>query len=121
MGNIVLQTTSRNVNGEERLTTNRVNYSTIGSDLICARIAQTANIKVTTVKSALLGIKEAVRYFVLNGHSVNLGPFGIIGVAISADTVAKASQVNRNLIRGINYSYRPSTEIKSHLANIKFS
>ena len=48
MGNIVLQTQSRNVNGEERLTTSRVNYSTIGSDLICARIAQTSNIKVTT-------------------------------------------------------------------------
>ena len=121
MGNIVLQTQSRNVNGEERLTTSRVNYSTIGSDLICARVAQTANIKVTTVKSALLGIKEAVRYFVLNGHSVNLGPLGIIGVSVSADTVAKASQVHRNLIRGINYSYRPSTEIKGHLANIKFS
>ena len=48
MGNIVLQTQSRNVNGQERLTTSRVNYSTIGSDLICARIAQTSNIKVTT-------------------------------------------------------------------------
>lgn len=121
MGNIVLKTETRNVNGEEKLTTTRVNYSTIGSDLICARIAQTANIKVTTVKSALLGIKEAVRYFVLNGHSVNLGPLGIIGVAVSADTVAKASQVHRDLIRGISYSYRPSTEIKSHLANIKFN
>ena len=55
MGNIVLITEPRNVNGEEKLTTTRVNYSTIGSDLICARIAQTANIKVTTGKSALLG------------------------------------------------------------------
>lgn len=77
MGKIVLKTQNRVVAGQERITTSKVNYSTIGSDLICARVAQTANIKVTTVKSALLGIKEAVRYFVCNGHSVNLGPMGI--------------------------------------------
>ena len=77
MGKIVLKTQNRVVAGQERITTSKVNYSTIGSDLIYARVAQTANIKVTTVKSALLGIKEAVRYFVCNGHSVNLGPMGI--------------------------------------------
>ena len=121
MGQIVLQTKQTTVNGEERIQTSRVSYSTISSDLICARVAQTANIKVTTVKNALLGIKEAVRYFVLNGHSVNLGPLGIISVSVSADSVAQAKQVNRNLLRGLTYSYRPSTQIKEELANIKFS
>ena len=36
MGQIILKTKQTNVNGEERITTSRVSYSTISSDLICA-------------------------------------------------------------------------------------
>ncbi len=66
------------VAGEQRLVTSAERYSTIGTDLIVARVAQTAGIKEATVRSAILGAKEAVRYFVMNGHSVNLGHFGNI-------------------------------------------
>lgn len=52
MGKIVLTTQSRNVNGEQRIVTRKVNYSTIGSDLICARVAQTSNIKVSEQEEA---------------------------------------------------------------------
>lgn len=121
MGKIVLKTQNRVVAGQERITTSKVNYSTIGSDLICARVAQTANIKVTTVKSALLGIKEAVRYFVCNGHSVNLGPMGILSLSIQADSVAQAQQVRYANVSKLSLVYRPSTQIKAHLAEISFS
>ena len=103
MGKIVLKTQNRVVAGQERITTSKVNYSTIGSDLICARVAQTANIKVTTVKSAILGIKEAVRYFVCNGHSVNLGPMGIQDVKQEEVVKKKDSVFISVVILGVLY------------------
>ncbi len=121
MGEINLKTQGQQTIDGYALVTRSQRYSTIGSDLICARVAQNSNIKQTTVRNALLGIKEAVRYFVLNGHSVNLGKFGIISLSVSAQSVPQASQVSRDLIRNVSLKYNASTTVKEALQNISFT
>lgn len=121
MGEIKLQAATRQVLGKSMVVTQKTTYSTIPSKLLIARVAQTANIKENTARAALLGIKEAVRYFVINGHSVNLGKFGYLKLRAQASSVAKASQVSAELIKKITIGYQPSKDIKGALAEISFT
>lgn len=121
MGQIKTKISTQMVFNKERLVTKKVQYSTIKSDLLIARMAQTAGIKESTARNAFLGIAEAVRYFVLNGHSINLGKFGYLKVGVNAQSVAKASQVNKDLVQKVFLNYLPSTAIKAELANISLN
>lgn len=121
MGEIKLQTATRASFGAVRAVTSQIRYSTIPSDLLIARVAQTANIKESTAKAAILGFKEAIRYFVMNGHSVNLGKFGYLKAGVQAQSVAQAKQVSAELIKGVKVAYTPSKEIKAELASINFT
>lgn len=121
MGEIKLKTATRTSFGAVRAVTSKETYSTIPSDLLVARVAQTANIKENTVRAAVLGVKEAIRYFVMNGHSVNLGKFGHLRVGVSAQSVAQAKQVSAELIKSLTINYQPSTDVKKALAEISFT
>lgn len=128
MGQIKLQTkmgvasvTSAEIaKGEAVIKTRPVRYSTIAGDTLVARVAQTANVKPATVRSGIQGIKEAVRYFVMNGHHVNLGRLGFLTLHVEANAVAQAKQVSANLVKKISVGYQPSTEVKTMLENISF-
>ena len=121
MGQINLKGNVQNVFGKQRLVTRAERYSTIGSSLIVARVAQTAGIKEANVQKAIMGIREAVRYFVLNGHSVDLGDFGGIRLVAQGKAVATKAQVSRYLLRGIKILYSPSKKVRNTLENINFT
>lgn len=116
----MLKAKAQTVGATTKVVTSKVQYSTIESDLIVARVAQTAGIKESNVRNALRGITEAIRYFVINGHSVDLGKFGNLRLSVNASSVAKASQVSSDLVQSIGFNYTPSTSIKNELANISF-
>ena len=118
MGIIRLKSNIQKLMSEPRMVTRNVRYSTIGSDLIIARCAQVANVKPATVRSGILGLKEAVRYFVVNGHHVNLGKLGILRLKINAKSVAQEDQISADLISRITIGYQPSVEVKEILSNI---
>ena len=120
MGIIRLSSKIQKVLTNDRMVTRNVRYSTIGSDLIIARCAQVANVKPATVRSGILGLKEAVRYFVVNGHHVNLGKLGILRLKINAKSVAQTDQISADLVKRITIGYQPSVEVKEILSNISF-
>ena len=120
MGIIRLSSKIQKVLTNDRMVTRNVRYSTIGSDLIIARCSQVANVKPATVRSGILGLKEAVRYFVVNGHHVNLGKLGILRLKINAKSVAQEDQISADLISRITIGYQPSVEVKEILSNISF-
>ena len=113
MGIIRLSSKIQKVLTNDRMVTRNVRYTTIGSDLIIARCAH-------TVRSGILGLKEAVRYFVVNGHHVNLGKLGILRLKINAKSVAQEDQISADLISRITIGYQPSVEVKEILSNISF-
>lgn len=121
MGEIKLKPQVREVFGKSMVVTQKTTYSTIPSDLLIARVAQTANIKQNTARAAIIGIKEAVRYFVANGHSVNLGKFGYLKPRVKAASVAQAQQVSAELIKGVSIAYVPSKDIKNEINSISFN
>lgn len=94
MGIIRLSSKIQKVLTGNRMVTRNVRYSTIGSDLIIARCSQVANVKPATVRSGILGLKEAVRYFVVNGHHVNLGKLGILRLDFIEPASARLCQSN---------------------------
>lgn len=121
MGKINLNVQARPVFGTEKVVTSKETYSTIPSEMIVARIAQSANIKENTARAAMMGITEAIRYFVMNGHSVNLGRLGYFKPSVSCVSVAKAKQVSADLVRKVSVNYTPSVQVKNMLANISFN
>lgn len=120
MGQLNLITKNRTVNGEQVITTRKRTYSTVGTRALVARIAQSSNIKDTDVTQAVHAIKDAILYFVLNGHHVNLGRLGIFGMSANIASCAQASQCSVDLVKRLKISYNPSAEIKEKIANIQF-
>ena len=121
MGIIKLNSKIQKSLGRRRMVTRTERYSTIGSDLIVARCAQVAGVKENTVRSGILGLKEAIRYFVVNGHHIDLGPLGSLRLRIKAKAVAQAEQVDASLVSKITIGYRPSKKVAEIISNVKFS
>lgn len=121
MGQINLKVATKEVFGTAKVTTSKQTYSTIESDLIIKRVAQTANMKENEVRAAMLGITEALRYFALNGHSIKFGDFGTFKVGTSVASVAQASQCSTDLIVSVGLNYTPSAKVKEALSNISFN
>ena len=64
-------------------------------------------------------MREAISYFVLNGHHVDLGKFGILGIRSKQLSAVDYEQVNANLVKRMTIGYTPSVEIKQALASLK--
>ena len=106
---------------ENRFLTRVSRYSTIPSKEVVAYAAQSANVPESAITQAALAVKEAIRYFILNGHHVNLGKFGILGIGISASAAVSSEQVSKDLVKKLKISYRPSTEIAKLIEQVQLN
>ena len=96
-------------------------YRRIGGEDVISYAAQSSNVPEATVRGALLGIQQAIAYYVVNGHSVNLGKFGFLRPTINAASCVSEQQVSRKLVRKIRLAYRPSKVLQEIVNNIKLS
>ena len=64
-------------------------------------------------------MREAISYFVLNGHHVNLGKFGILGVRSKQYSATDKEQVKASLVRRVSVGFTPSKEIKQAIASMR--
>ena len=99
-------------------------YSTIEYKAIVAYAAKAAAVPESSIEMAMEAIFDAVNYFVLNGHSVqipNLGTFSI-GVRAKAalNEVEFTNQFSQNL-RGIQIHFLPDAELKQQLASMSIN
>lgn len=106
---------------ENRYVSRADRYSTIKADDMVAYTAQSAGIPESNVRACAKAVGEAVRYFVLNGHHVNLGKFGYIGMKIKGKSSKSSDGVTANLITKKGLSYLPSKQLKELLAKVKLS
>ena len=107
-------------NNTEKLVGSTDRYSTIDYQSIVAYAAKAAAVPESSVEMAMEAIFDAMNYFVLNGHSVqipNLGTFSI-GVRAKSATneVEFTNQFSQNL-RGVNIRFLPDPELKQMLAS----
>jgi hypothetical protein len=64
-------------------------------------------------------MREAISYFVLNGHHVNLGKFGILGIRSSQKSATDVEEVSANLVKRMTIGFTPSVEIKNAIAQMR--
>ena len=104
---------------DNRVVARAVRYSTVKSDELTSYAAQSSHIPESTLRACTLAMREAISYFVLNGHHVDLGKFGILGIRSKQLSAVDYEQVNANLVKRMTIGYTPSVEIKQALASLK--
>ena len=121
MGNIKVKGKMQRVAfmNSNRVIGRAVRYSTVKGDEIVSYASQSSHIPESTLRACTLAMREATSYFVLNGHHVDLGKFGILGIRSKQLSAVDYEQVNANLVKRMTIGYTPSVEIKQALASLK--
>lgn len=104
---------------ENRVLGRAVRYSTIKGDELVTYAANSSHIPESTLRACTLAMREAIAYFVLNGHHVNLSKFGILGFRSKQKSAADAEQVSAKLVKKMTVAFTPSKEIKEAIASLK--
>ena len=103
------------MSGAEKLVGQAERYSTIEYAAIVAYAAKAAAVPESSVQMAMEAIFDAVNYFVLNGHSVqipNLGTFSLGISAKSTQTEAEFTAKFAENLRRISIRFLPDPELK---------
>ena len=111
-------------NDTEKLVGQASRYSTIAYDAIVAYAAKAAAVPESSIEMAMEALFDAMNYFVLNGHSVqipNLGTFSIGVRAKSTESEAEFTADFSKNLRGINIRFLPDPELKAMIANTAIS
>ena len=121
MGNIKVKGKMQRVAiiNDNRVVARAVRYSTVKKDELVSYAAQSSHIPESQLIACTLAMREAIAYFVMNGHHVDLGKFGILGARTLQKAATDAEQVSSKLVHRVSVSYRPSVEIKQALSAIR--
>lgn len=123
MGNVTLRAKAQRIAviGKQGYVARPKRYSTVKEAEVIAYAAQSSNVPEANVRAALLGFREAIAYFVVNGHKVDLGKFGSLRPIASCKSVVSADLVNASLVRRIEVKYTPSKQLQELVDNVKLS
>ena len=107
------------VMNSNRVVGRAVRYSTVKGDQLVSYASQSSHIPESTLRACTLAMREAISYFVLNGHHVNLGKFGILGIRSTQKAATDAEEVNANLVKHVTIGFTPSVEIKNAISQMR--
>ena len=72
------------------------------------------------VEYVMASVVKQLMEMVLNGHKVELGELGLIGLACHGTGSATEEEVTvKNNVKGLNFTFRPSVELKEELLTVK--
>ena len=98
-----------------------VRYSTVKSNELVSYAAGSSHIPEAQLLACTLAIREAIAYFVLNGHHVDLGKFGFLGIRGKVGSAMDPQFASADLVKRITIGYTPSTEIKELISQLRIS
>ena len=121
MGNIKVKGKMQRVAiiNDNRVLARAVRYSTVKQNELVSYASNSSHIPESQLTACTLAIREAIAYFVMNGHHVDLGKFGILGARTLQKAATDAEEVNAKLVHRVSISYRPSVEIKQAISAIR--
>ena len=121
MGNIKVRGKMQRVAviNQNRVLARAVRYSTVKQNELVSYASQSSHIPESQLRACTLAIREAIAYFVLNGHHVDLGKFGYLGIRSKQKSANDAEQVRSDLVKRVTFGYSPSVEIKNAIASIR--
>ena len=103
---------------ENRVVGHPMRYSTVKGEQLVSYASQSSHIPESTLLACTLAVREAISYFVLNGHHVNLGKFGTFGIRTHQKAVTDAEEVSAELVKRITIGFTPSKKKKKAIAAI---
>jgi len=100
----------------------QVTYPTIKSKDLLAYAANAANVPLANIECCVQGLFEAINYFVLNGHAVQLEGLGSFSPRINSKTTQNPDEVGAELITRKYIKFNPSGDVQALCAaeNISF-
>ena len=121
MGNIKVRGKMQRVAiiNDNRVLARAVRYSTVKQNELVSYASNSSHIPESQLRACTLAMREAIAYFVLNGHHVNLGKFGILGARTLQKAATDAEEVSAKLVHSVTIGYTPSVEIKQAIAAIR--
>lgn len=121
MGNIKVRGKMQRVAiiNDNRVLARAVRYSTVKQNELVSYASNSSHIPESQLRACTLAMREAIAYFVLNGHHVNLGKFGILGARTLQKAATDAEEVSAKLVHRVTIGYTPSVEIKQAIAAIR--
>lgn len=105
--------------GSTKLVGKAERYSTIDYKAITAYAAKAAAVPESSIEMAMEAIFDAMNYFVLNGHSVQIPYLGTFSIGVRAKTSLSEAEFSANFsknLKGINIRFLPDTELKQMIA-----
>jgi nucleoid DNA-binding protein len=106
--------------GQTALVASVDRYSTIAYKDIVAYAAKAAAVPESSITMAMEAIYDALSYFVLNGHSVevpNLGIFRLTVKCKAANTLEDFTAGFNENLRSVNIRFLPCSELKAQIAS----
>ena len=95
-------------------------YSTIEYKAIVAYAAKAAAVPESSIEMAMEAIFDAMNYFVLNGHSVQIPNLGTFSIGVRAKSAASEQSFQNNFaqnLRNVKINFLPDPELKQMLAS----
>ena len=111
-------------NDTEKLVGQAHRYTTIGYDAVVAYAAKAAAVPESTIDMAMEALFDAMDYFVLNGHSVQIPNLGTFSLGVSAKSTGSEAEFTADFsknLRGIKIRFLPDPELKAMIANTAIS
>ena len=111
-------------NDTEKLVGQASRYSTIGYDAIVAYAAKAAAVPESSIEMAMEALFDAMNYFVLNGHSVQIPNLGTFSIGVRAKSTGSEAEFTADFsknLRGINIRFLPDPDLKAMIANTAIS
>lgn len=110
--------------GQTKLVGQAERYSTIDYAAITAYAAKAAAVPESSIEMAMEALFDAMNYFVLNGHSVQIPNLGTFSLGIRAKSSMTetdfAADFQKNL-KGVSIRFLPDTELKAMIAGTAIS
>ena len=111
-------------NDTEKLVGQASRYSTIAYDAIVAYAAKAAAVPESSIEMAMEALFDAMNYFVLNGHSVQIPNLGTFSIGVRAKSTGSEAEFTADFsknLRGINIRFLPDPDLKAMIANTAIS
>lgn len=111
-------------NGSEKLVGQAERYSTIDYASIISYAAKAAAVPESSIEMAMEALFDAMNYFVLNGHSVQIPNLGTFSIGVRAKSATDESEFTANFtqnLRNVVIRFLPDTELKQMIANTGIS
>ena len=106
---------------EEKYVGKAVRYSTIPTEQIVDYASKAAHVPASSMQLAHEAYFDAVDYFVLQGHHVEVPGLGFLGFSVKAKSTTNEEDLKNFstlLLKGTRINLRPSVELRQALGNV---